>query len=551
MEMIFNLLQQGYSSIVPFIILLGFLIFVHELGHFLVAKWCGVSVEVFSLGFGKKILQKQVNETTYCISLIPLGGYVKMFGDEVGAEVSDRMKKYSFSHKTVWQRIAVVLAGPMMNFFFAIIIFSLVVMLGEEVRSTKIGDINPGTPAYNDGFRSGDEVLTANGQSLQTWDSFQTFLTNNNGNKVVIEVKREKTGLTEKIQTTSSLKPNQNLLSLDEYVGEIEGVSHNSKSSVIGVTHKSKAQAFGFQTGDKIVSINGKPVTYFRELEAMLSSLRGKQVEFVIDRLGEKNPQNIKLTGDLPQFSSLAAFGLESSDLFLSKIIAKTPAEDAGLKANDKIVSVNNVQPKNWDDVLNTVKSYSGKGGLRIKVQREGEQKSFEITPQMTSHMNQHGAEEKRFTIGIVPWVINAPSTTLIISSKNPFTAFIRGTKKTVDVSVMTVVSFLRLIQTKISPKNLGGIISIGQAASETFKVGLTPFLQLMGIISVNLFILNLLPIPVLDGGHLLFYSIEALRGAPMSMRKMEIAQQIGLVVLMSLMVLSLFNDVSRFFGFW
>jgi regulator of sigma E protease len=121
--------------------------------------------------------------------------------------------------------------------------------------------------------------------------------------------------------------------------------------------------------------------------------------------------------------------------------------------------------------------------------------------------------------------------------------------QKTWDVTAMTVLSFLRLIQNKISPKNIGGVISIGQAASETFKIGYVHFLQMMAIISVNLFVLNLLPIPVLDGGHLLFYSIEAIRGAPVSMRKMEIAQQVGLVVLMSLMVFALFNDFSRLMG--
>ena len=137
------------------------------------------------------------------------------------------------------------------------------------------------------------------------------------------------------------------------------------------------------------------------------------------------------------------------------------------------------------------------------------------------------------------------------VKSKGVGAALSRGTRRTLDASAMTLVSFVRLIQGMISPKHIGGVISIGQAAHETFKLGISSFLQMMAIISVHLFILNLLPVPVLDGGHLLFYSIEILKGAPLSMRKLEIAQQIGLVLLLSLMAFALFNDFSRVFGLW
>ncbi|MEI7973198.1 MAG: RIP metalloprotease RseP, partial [Bdellovibrio sp.] len=170
MDSITSLLHSGYTTIVPFIILLGILIFVHEMGHFLVAKWCGVRVEVFSLGFGKKILQYKKGDTNYCISLIPLGGYVKMFGDEVGAQLSASEKKFSFSHKSVGQRIAIVLAGPLMNFFFAILVFALVAFRGEDFRKPVLGDISSSSHAYDLGFRSGDEILRVNTAQIKTWD---------------------------------------------------------------------------------------------------------------------------------------------------------------------------------------------------------------------------------------------------------------------------------------------------------------------------------------------------------------------------------------------
>jgi regulator of sigma E protease len=228
-----------------------------------------------------------------------------------------------------------------------------------------------------------------------------------------------------------------------------------------------------------------------------------------------------------------------------------SPAMTAGLQPGDRLLSVNNTSPKKWEDVMETVKSYKGEGTLEFQIERAGKKLIYDISPRMTSHMNTQGGEDKRFTVGIVPWAIPAAPELITVRSTNPGNALVRGFDRTLEITQMTVMSFLRLFQSKISPKSIGGVISIGQAASETFKMGISQFLQMMAVISVNLFILNLLPVPVLDGGHLLFYTIEALRGAPVSMRKLEIAQQIGLAVLMSLMVFALFNDFSRLIGSW
>ncbi len=555
MENLYHLLYQGFTFVAPFIILLGFLVFVHESGHFLVAKWCGVRVQTFSLGFGKKIFQFKKGDTTYCISLIPLGGYVKMFGDEVGADIAPEERRYSFTHKRLWQRIAVVLAGPLMNFFFAILIFTVVAMVGEEVRKPVIGDVNDDSVAFKDGLRSGDEVVKINGEQIQTWDDFQDHLNKLANTKTTLDVKRLGSDQTLHVETTPSLRPNENILSLTDSIGDIGGVTTVSRAAIVGVVSKSQAESLGLRTGDRIISVNGKAITYFRELENLLVTLQGNHVEFEVARGLDKDEKKLKVEGSITPVSSLQTFGVEIADLYLAKIVDESPAAAAGLLSGDKIIGIENktdkVTPTKWEDVLNTVKNYSGEGSLHVTVLRAGEKKEFNIAPKLTEHMTHQGAEEKRFTIGIMPWVQSAPPMTTTLYTKNPIDALVRGYKKTADVTVMTVVSFVRLIQNKISPKNIGGVISIGQAASETFKVGISHFLQLMAVISINLFILNLLPIPVLDGGHLLFYVIEGLSGSPVSMRKMEIAQQVGLVVLMSLMALSLFNDFSRVFGLW
>ncbi|WP_373998542.1 RIP metalloprotease RseP [Bdellovibrio bacteriovorus] len=554
---IFSYLQSGLSAIIPFVILLGILIFVHELGHFLVARWCGVRVEVFSLGFGKKLLKYKKGDTTYALSLIPLGGYVKMFGEQPGDNISEEDKKHSFTHKNVWQRIAVVIAGPLMNFFFAVLIFFAVALIGEDAKTPVVGDVAQNTPAYAAGFRSGDKIVSINETQVNTWEDLQRALSlkENHNLHIDVVVQREGSEETTKIATDAKAEPNPNVLSSYEYVASVDGLTPYSAGTTIGVLQGSPLAALGVQTGDSITSINGQKVAYWRQLEDTLAKQNSKEaltLEVLGMREGDKEAKPITVTlapTESIKTYSMASLGFESSELYLSKVMDNSPAKAAGLHAMDRLVSINNVTLKKWEDVINNIKSFDGKNPVAVTVLRDGQNLNLNITPKMTTQMLPTGTEEKRYTIGIAPIANIAAPELMVVRSENLGQAFVRGVEKTWDVSVMTVMSFVRLFQAKISPKNIGGVISIGQAASETFKIGLTQFLQMMAIISVNLFILNLLPIPVLDGGHLVFYAIEVVKGAPLSMRKMELAQQVGLALLMSLMIFALFNDFTRILG--
>lgn len=553
--MITNYLQSGLSTIIPFIILLGILIFVHELGHFMVARWCGVRVEVFSLGFGKKILKYKRGDTTYAISIIPLGGYVKMFGEQPGVEISEEDKKVAFTHKTVWQRIAVVLAGPLMNFFFAILIFFAVSLTGEDAKTPVLGDVTANSPAYAAGFRSGDRLVTVNGKSISTWDDFQKTLNLKEPADLRLDVEVEREGSKEKSTFAVTAKPeaNPNPLSSFDFVGAIEGLAPYSAGTTVGVKETSPLKTMGLKTGDTLLSINGRKVTYWRELDFVFSQISPKEALTLEILDGEKSSEkpNVVTLASAPgnQVYSLQGLGLESSELYLGQVLDGSPAQLAGLHKMDRLVSINKVVLQKWEDVIANIKSFDGKNPVALTVLREGKSVELSITPKLTKQMTVSGTEEKRYTIGITPVINMAAPELMTVKASNPFEALIRGTERTWDVSVMTVMSFVRLFQAKISPKNIGGVISIGQAASETFKVGWTQFFQMMAVISVNLFILNLLPVPVLDGGHLVFYMIEVVKGAPLSLRKMEIAQQVGLALLMSLMVFALFNDFSRLLG--
>ncbi|WP_415061708.1 RIP metalloprotease RseP [Bdellovibrio sp.] len=554
---IFSYLHQGLSAIIPFVVLLGILIFVHELGHFLVARWCGVRVEVFSLGFGKKIFKFKKGDTTYALSLIPLGGYVKMFGEQNGDGISEEDRKFSFTHKNVWQRIAIVLAGPIMNFLFAIVVFFAVALIGEDAKTPVAGDVPAASPAYVAGFRSGDKIISINQKTITTWEDIQRSLSLKESHdlRLDIVVQREGDSQTASISMTAKAEPNPNVLSSYEFVANVEGLSPYSAGTTVGVLENSPLQALGLQTGDMITAVNGQKVSYWRQLEPLLAKLNAKET-LTIDvmglREGDKVEKPITVTLaplESMKFYSLQSLGLESSELYLSKVIENSPAQAAGLHAMDRLLSINNVTLQKWEDVINNIKSFDGKNPVDITVRREGKLVNLKITPKMTTQMTPAGVEEKRYTIGIAPIANIATPELMLLRTSNIGAALIRGTQKTWDVSVMTVMSFVRLFQAKISPKNIGGVISIGQAASETFKIGISQFLQMMAIISVNLFVLNLLPIPVLDGGHLVFYVIELIKGAPLSMKKMEVAQQVGLAILMSLMIFALFNDFTRLLG--
>ena len=181
MEMLLTGIQTGLGWVLPFVLLISLTVFVHEMGHFLVAKYFGVRVEVFSIGVGKKIWKRKWGETEYALSLLPIGGYVKMFGDELGAEIDPAQKQFSFVHKPVLQRIAVVLAGPIMNLFFAILLFVLIAMSGEDQKAPVVGDIADSSPAYAMGLRSGDVILSASNptdsiENVKTWNEVQKFL---------------------------------------------------------------------------------------------------------------------------------------------------------------------------------------------------------------------------------------------------------------------------------------------------------------------------------------------------------------------------------------
>lgn len=553
------IVQNFLSGIGPFFILLGLLIFVHELGHFLVAKFFGVRVETFSLGFGHKILKYKRGDTTYCISWIPLGGYVKMYGDDPSVEIPEEEKKHSFLHKPVGPRIAVVLAGPIMNLIFAAFLFFIVGMIGEEMPSPTVGDVYKDSVAYTDGFRSGDKILKIAGVTPKSWTDVQKTIQDSTGKNIDVEVQREGTDEKTNIAVVPTLGDNDNILSRKKRVGVIEGLNPESQAAIVGVANNETAAAqAGFKNLDLIVSIDNKPVDFFRELAPALIALKKNgstevdiKVRSLLNEKSEKEERTVKLNlASLNEQDPLKSLGLTTAELIVYRVKAKSPAAVADVQPGDRVTRINDQAVQEWQDVVKIVKAYKAdQGAIHLELARNGETLKKDITPELTELMNQKGQEEARFTIGIVSGFVPAPPKGTLVKAASIGDAALMGVEKSIEWSSVVVMSFVRLIDGSVSAKNIGGIITIGRAASHSFESGLSQFIKMMAIISINLFLLNLLPVPVLDGGHLVFYLIEAIRGVPVSLRKMEIAQQVGMFLLLALMIFALFNDISNWIG--
>lgn len=555
MTTLFSILGALYSNIVPFVVLLGILIFVHELGHFLVARMCGVRVEVFSLGFGKKLLSYKKGDTVYCISLIPLGGYVKMFGEQGSDAIkTEEDKLVSYSHKTPWQRIAIVLAGPMMNFFFAVLVFAGIAHFGEQTRSAVIAEVVAGSPAEKMGLASGDRILEANSQPIKSYEDFQKNLNAAKGSTLNV-VAQDALGNQKNITLNVSIGDNPNIFSLDTKLGQIEGILPYAKNATVAVMADSPAYKIGFRTGDEITEIGSLKIVRETQLEqAFLGTTTdiAVKVQRPANETGSEKQVKTELTLNVPASSlknikSLEKFGFDNTELYLDQVMKDSPAAMADLNKFDKMVSINQIPIKKWEDISDTIKSFDGKEAMTFVISRDGAEIMKKITPKVTELTNAFGGIDKRFTVGITPLLNFAEPEIIVVKSDNIFASVGKGYTRTVDISIMTLMSFVKLFQGHVSVKNVGGMVSIGKAAKDSFEMGAQAFFMTMGILSVSLFILNLLPIPVLDGGHLVFYTIELVKGSPLSLRKMEIAQQVGFVLLLGLMILAQFNDIVRF----
>ncbi|MBI2521796.1 MAG: RIP metalloprotease RseP [Bdellovibrio sp.] len=521
------------ENILIFIIFLCPLVFFHELGHFIFARLFGVRVEVFSLGFGPKLFRFNRGGTEYAFSLIPLGGYIKMFGDDpLNKEaVPESERQFSFSYKSKWARFWIVFGGPLANMILAFFIFWFLLLSGETLPEIKFGVVNQGSPFYEKGARSGDLLRAVNDITVVSPTDFIST------GEIVKSITVEREGKTVNVPLGFDSQMFLELFSKVMPLLRIPVVT-NEKGEFFSLTLDPKIP-MGTKSLEELQDLVGvKDFHLYKITEGIkdFSNLKTENFSFI-------KQISIKITDPDSFFQALAKENLFAHDLLVKSVNMDSPADKAGLGAGDIIISLNDHEMFSFDQVRAKIQDLPTQQKIKLTVKRLGTIKSFEILPEITK---QDGKEMK--IIGVYSTGEFIPMKFVKTPSKGFFEAAWMGLLRTFEATAKTLDGFKKLITKEVSLKNIGGPIAIGKVASDSFKTSLSYFFQIMAFISINLGIINLFPIPVLDGGHIMFIILEIANRGPLSRRKMEIAQQFGLSMLLILTVAAIFNDISKFF---
>lgn len=451
-----NLIQ----TIFAFAVVIGVLVVIHELGHYLVARWCGVKVLRFSVGMGKVVWSRRfgVDQTEWALSALPLGGYVKMLDrrDEDSGPIAPEDAAREFTAQPVGKRIAIVAAGPIANFLLAIAIMAGLFMHGLPEPVARIS-VAQGSAADTAGLRSGDLVTEVNGKPVQSWGEVRWTLL--------------QAALQQQTGQMSVLRP------------------HESGSNEM------------------------------------------VEVRLPTDRIEADDLDNAL-------FERLG-LSLARAPALLGEIVAGGPAARAGLRTGDLILKVDG-QPVADAVVFVELMQASAGRTLVIEGVRHGEPFLLEVTP--------HAERVGERMVGRIQAQVDLSRATVTVAS-DPLQAFARATQRTWDISIMTVKMLTKLITGQASLKNITGPITIADYAGQSARTGWISFLSFMAFISISLGVMNLLPIPVLDGGHLLYYALELFSGRPVPERVGAVLQRAGLGVLFVLMAVAMFNDIARLIG--
>jgi regulator of sigma E protease len=442
------------------IVLLGPLIAIHEFGHFWVARRFGIKVLVFSIGFGPVLLKRMGKDgVQYQLAAIPLGGYVKM-ADEREGEVAEADMPYAFNRQSPWVRMAVVVAGPLINLIFAVLLFWVLFLPASEQLNTRIGSVDAGSPAAQSGLQVGDRIIAIDHQPTTDWETLNYALVERMGETGTLAVTAEHGQITHnytiplrQFMSASSKDPLSELgffpwqPVVDAVIGDLDPTGAAAKQ--------------GLQVGDRILQINQHPVTGWLEMTRLVRQSPEKNLNMTVLR------------------------GQKTLEL--------------------------DVMPQGKKDAMGQSIGFLGMGAK----------------PPATH-------------------ALTAPADYRQTIQYDPLTAASKAVVKTWDMSMMTVAAFGKMLRGLIGLDNLSGPITIAKIAGHTADLGWQAFISFMAMMSVSLGILNLMPIPVLDGGHLVYYFIEGVRGRPISERIQEFGLRIGMALLGMMMLIALFNDVSR-----
>jgi len=446
--------------IVPFVVALGVLVVIHEYGHYVVARICGVKVLRFSVGFGKPLFVRRAgpDRTEWVIAALPLGGYVKMLDEREGPVAPHELHR-AFNRISVWRRIAIVVAGPLANFLLAIVIYWGLFMQGVQEVKPVVAAPEPGSIAAASGIASGETVVGVEGEPVSSWQDLRWRLLQ---------------------------------LAVDKQPVRIDTIDRGQGA------HARTLDLTRFDLDD----LDGDPLT---RLGLFLWLARP----------------------DVPPV--------------IESVEPKSPAEAAGLKAGDRVLAMDGREVRRWDELVPVVRASPGKA-VPLRVERASRTLELVVTPEA---VQQNGKTFGRILAAprVDPEVVKGMFARV---RYGPARALAKSLDRTWETSVFSLNMLGKMITGKVSWKNLSGPVTIADYAGQSARQGFGAYVVFLALISISLGVLNLLPIPLLDGGHLLYYLVELLKGSPVSERAMELGQKFGLTVLLFLMVFALYNDINR-----
>ena len=579
-----------FDILIPFVLLLGGLVFVHELGHFLMGKLMGVRILTFAIGFGPAIpgLRFQRGETEYVIKLFPLGGYVKFFGDDPTEEVPEAERRGSFNHAPLPRRFLIAFGGPLFNLVLPFLIFLPMYLLQSETRPAQVGSVYADGPAARGGLESGDLVTHMNGEEIADWWEMERVIASHANQPIEVRVRRDGQDVgpltvTPEETVVRSIKE----LGWEERKGRIQ-VTSAALAPFVGVDPGSAAAQAGLRDGDRLVAIEGcaRLVETWDDARRCLAEREGQRVRIVAQRspreLDPLSPSAIRKSLWNPIVASLAIVrgtdggfsGLRSADLVVAEVDADSPAaRELGLLPGDRLLALDDEPLRNWDDLLTKLtKTLDDPHSLRfttgalgawlgtlrgdaarplelllgvawplVQAGRAGEvhERAFRLARQESPTGPRHVFGARHHIDYVSPDPIPRPSRLRY--------ALVRSVEETVDAYKITLLTVAGLFAGNVPVKELGGPILIADLARQSFAAGWERFLTLAVWLSINLGILNLLPVPILDGGHLMFFSLEAIRRKPLSLRARQIASYFGLALIVLLMLTAFKNDIERY----
>jgi len=546
-------------SVLYFLLLVGVLVVIHELGHFAAAKALDVKVLRFSFGYGRPLVRAKIGETEYQVAVFPLGGYVRILGIE-GESTAKGDAGRSFASRPLWQRVVIVLAGPAANLVLPIVIYFVFFAGHTMLPAAQVGDVLDNGPAARAGIEPGDRVLEINGRAMRYWEDIEQIVQSSPGKELKLRIARNGK------QFERYVTPVQDIVRQRD--GRVStqgrvGITHAPFVPLVGVIDaQSPAAHAELETGDLIISVDGRPVRNWSDVKHQLGRI-ARRSSIVYFR-GTELPGVPQIQLLSPGFADLVPVtdvdetlrrrtytGLEHAEMFVAHVDPGSPADSAGLEPGDLIVALDDKPLVHWIDLDQRLQADPTKTfkltWKRASPAGKTETLSAELTQVQRRELDEYGHTRTRLVFGARNDVDRGMGAMTPIEGRFGY-ALSKALERTGDTINTMVTGFVQIISGDTPSDALGGPLMMYRVASVSGNQGWDSFLLMIALISVNLGLINLLPIPMLDGGHLLVFGVESALRRPLAAKTRVRIQQAGLVVIGVIVILAASNDVMRFF---